>query len=143
MTPAKDNRPTSASDDDKPVVLVVEDEVLIRMVIADYLRDCGYHVVEAGNGREAISLFEAGMEIDVVFSDVQMPGDTDGFALARWVRSNRQGVKVILTSGVVRISEAAEELCEDGPLMQKPYEASEVERRIKLLIAVRANSKSH
>lgn len=142
MAPAKDNRPTSASDDDKPVVLVVEDEVLIRMVIADYLRDCGYHVIEAGNGREAIALFEAGMEIDVVFSDVQMPGDTDGFGLARWVRSNRKGVKVILTSGVARMSDAADDLCEDGPLLEKPYEASEVERRIKLLIEARRRSRS-
>lgn len=143
MAPAKDDPPTAGSADEKPVILVVEDEVLIRMVIAEYLRDCGYHVVEAGNGREAISLFEAGLEIDVVFTDVQMPGDTDGFALARWVRSNRVGVKVILTSGVAKASDAAAELCEDGPLLQKPYEAEEVERRIKLLIEIRRQRSPH
>lgn len=137
MVPAKDNQPTATSEDDRQVVLVVEDEVLVRMVIADYLRDCGYHVLEAGSGREAITLFEAQLAIDVVFSDVQMPGDTDGFALARWVRANRPGVHVILTSGVARASDAAAELCDDGPLLEKPYEAGEVERRIKLLLARR------
>lgn len=137
MAPAKDDIPTAEPADEKPVILLVEDEVLIRMVIADYLRDCGYHVVEAGNGREAITLFEAGLEVDVVFTDVQMPGDTDGFVLARWVRANRPGVNVILTSGVAKASDAAAELCHDGPMLQKPYEAGEVERRIKLLLARR------
>lgn len=137
MAPAKDDIPTAEPADEKPVILLVEDEVLIRMVIAEYLRDCGYHVVEAGNGREAITLFEAGLEVDVVFTDVQMPGDTDGFALARWVRANHPGVKIILTSGVAKASDAAEDLCEDGPLLQKPYDAAEVERRIKLLIEMR------
>lgn len=137
MAPAKDDTPTAEGADEKPVILVVEDEVLIRMVIAEYLRDCGYQVVEAGNGREAISLFEAGLEVEVVFTDVQMPGDTDGFALARWLRPHHPGIKVIITSGVAKACDAAEDLCEDGPLLQKPYEAAEVERRIKLLIELR------
>jgi CheY-like chemotaxis protein len=49
-----------------PVVLVVEDEALIRMVVADYLRDCGYHVVAAGNGDEAIAVLKTDMHIDVM-----------------------------------------------------------------------------
>lgn len=143
MTPAKNDRPTTDAGDDQSVVLVVEDEVLIRMVIAEYLRDCGYAVIEAGSGREAISVFEASLEVDAVFTDVQMPGDMDGFALTRWIRANHPGTSVILTSGVVKAAAAAAELCRDGPLMQKPYEAAEVERRIKQLLAMRARSRSN
>jgi CheY-like chemotaxis protein len=75
--------------------------------------------------------------ITVVFTDVQMPGSMDGWALARWVRRERPGVKVIITSGVVRASEAAGDLCEDGPLVEKPYSHTELERRIHMLLADR------
>lgn len=125
------------------MVLVVEDEILIRMVIAEYLRDCGYAVIEAGSGREAMAIFEASLEIDTVFTDVQMPGDMDGFALTRWVHANHPDTSVTLTSGVAKAADAAAELCRDGPLMQKPYEAAEVERRIKQLLAMRARSRSN
>ena len=66
------------------VILVVDDEVLIRSVIAEYLRECGFHVFEAADGSEAIEILQgAGMPIDLVFSDVQMP-KLGGFELARW-----------------------------------------------------------
>jgi CheY-like chemotaxis protein len=120
-----------------PTVLVVEDEWLIRAAIADYLRRCGYRVLEAGNAAEAITALEADASIAIVFSDVQMPGSMDGWGLARWVRRERPAVKVILTSGVARASEAAGDLCEDGPLMEKPYSHIELERRIRMLLANR------
>lgn len=137
MSPARNHRPTSEAGDDKAVILVVEDEVLIRLVIAEYLRDCGYAVIEAGNAQDAIALFQANVEVDVVFTDVQMPGGLDGFGLAQWVRRHRPGTPVILTSGVAKASEAAETLCEDGPLLQKPYDSDEVGRRIRQLLAAR------
>ena len=69
---------------------MVEDEVLIRLVIADYLRDCGYRVHEAVSAEEAILILQAPeVSIDIVFSDVEMPGEMDGFGLARWVRANK------------------------------------------------------
>jgi CheY-like chemotaxis protein len=137
---ARDIRPTSEASDERPVVLVVEDEVLVRMVIAEYLRDCDYVVIEAGSAVEAIALFKADVEVDVVFSDIQMPGSMDGFALSQWVRQNRPGVKVILTSGAASAADKAADLCEDGPLLQKPYESDEVDRRIKQLLAARARN---
>jgi CheY-like chemotaxis protein len=73
----------------------------------------------------------------VVFTDVQMPGKMDGWALARRVRRACPSIKVILTSGLVRATEAAGDLSEDGPLMQKPYRAAELERRIRMLLADR------
>jgi len=123
------------------VVLTVEDDVLIRMAIAEYLRDCGYTVIEAASGEEAKAVFEAKVKVDVVFSDVQMPGPTDGFALAQWVRAHHPGVGVILTSGVARAADAAEDLCGEGPLMPKPYELTDVEGRIRRLLAARDASR--
>ena len=123
-----------------PSVLVVEDEVLIRMAVADYLRDCGYRVVETSNGDEAVAVLKADPHIDVVFSDVTMPGEIDGFALAQWVRRERPGVRVILTSGIGKTAHEASQLCGDGPLLDKPYDHGDVERRIRELLATRGES---
>lgn len=114
-------------------ILVVDDEVLIRMVIAEHLRDCGFRVIEAGDGDEAIEVLQADDRIDIVFSDVQMP-NRNGFELARWVRRERPGVKVILTSGGVKAAEVAHELCENGPLMTKPYNLDHVVARLRALL---------
>ena len=116
-------------------VLVVDDDVLIRLSIAAYLRECGFTVLEADGPGEAITIFEAQVEIDLVFSDVQMPGEMDGFGLARWVRAHRPGVKVILSSGVVKASNAAAELCEHDAFLEKPYHEQQVAEHIKALMA--------
>lgn len=117
-------------------MLVVEDEVLIRLVIADYLRECGYRVHEAADGVEAVAILQSpDVSVDIVFSDVQMPGDMDGFALARWIRTHHPGLRVILTSGVERSADIAGMLCEAGPLLAKPYQPEGVVERIRQLIA--------
>ncbi|MGO4525791.1 response regulator [Microvirga sp. 2MCAF35] len=119
-----------------PTVLVVEDEVLIRLVIADYLRECGYRVHEAVNAEEAVAILQSPeVAVDVVFSDVEMHGTMDGFGLARWIRSNKPGTEVILTSGAERSADIAATLCEAGPLLKKPYPSTDVVDRIKQLTA--------
>jgi CheY-like chemotaxis protein len=117
-------------------ILVVEDEVLIRTVIADYLRDCGYRVHEAVSADEAIAILQAPeVSVDVVFSDVEMPGSMDGFGLARWIRANMPGMQVILTSGAERSADIAGTLCEAGPLLKKPYPSPDIVERIRQLTA--------
>ena len=116
-------------------VLIVEDEVLVRMVIADYLRDCGYRVIEAGSAAEAITVLNSAEPVDIVFSDNQMPGEMDGFGLSTWVRQNHPTVKVLLTSGNARAARTAGDLCEDGPLEQKPYHPQTILSRIQQLLA--------
>ncbi len=117
-------------------VLVVEDEVLIRWVIADHLRDCGYRVIEAGSGDEAIEVLRrTALVIDVVFSDVRMPGLTDGFALFRWVRQQRPKMKIVLASGMANAADATGALCEEAHLVAKPYSPAELEQRIQTLLA--------
>ncbi len=119
-------------------VLVVEDDVLIRSVIAAYLRDCGYRVIEAAGADEAMVVLERGeARVDVLFTDVEMPGEVDGFALARWVRDRRPDVEVVMGGTPGRAADAAADLCEEGPHQAKPYEPSVVLDRIRRLLARR------
>ncbi len=111
-------------------ILVVEDDFLIRIDIAGYLRGCGWHVIEAGNAAEAVAALESDQIIDLVFSDIQMPGAMDGFGLAAWVREHRPGLRIILTSGVVQRTEAAASLCDEGPI-GKPYDHQRLAERIR------------
>jgi DNA-binding NtrC family response regulator len=118
-------------------ILVVEDDVLIRMPIAQYLRDCGYRVIEAVNADEAITvLLHRDTVVDIVFSDIEMPGAMDGFGLAKWIREHRPGTEIVLAGTVPRSVDAAKELCEAGPL-PKPYEAQAVHDHIRRLLSVR------
>lgn len=128
---------TMRGSDDPEVILVVEDEILIRMVIADYLRDCGYKVIEAGSGDEALLLLQKkDISIDIVFSDIEMPGDTDGFGLSRWVRQHRPDTEMLLAGSPAMAAETAETLCEDGTL-PKPYDHKVALDRIRRLLAGR------
>src|SRR5690348_159246 len=80
-------------------VLVVEDELMVRLPMAEYLRDCGYSVLEAGNAGEAIDVINNCGPVNVVFSDVRMPGAMDGFGLAKWCETHHPDIPVLLTSG--------------------------------------------
>jgi CheY-like chemotaxis protein len=119
-------------------VLVVEDELLVRLAIAEHLRDCGYTVVEVDNAQDAIAVFTCSrFDVDVLFTDVRLRGAMDGFALARWVHANKPAVKVIITSGIGRWAEDAAKVCADSPFIHKPYNPAYVEGRIRQLIAER------
>jgi DNA-binding NtrC family response regulator len=120
-------------------VLVVEPDILDRMVIASYLRDCGYRVLEGVTAADVMAVLNAGQKIDVVFSEVRLDGSVDGFGLACWVHEHYPGVDVILTTGAARAADEAGELCDDGPL-EKPYHTQEVVRRINLLRERRRSS---
>ena len=121
----------------RETILVVEDDILVRMPIAQYLRDCGYKVIEAVNADEAMTvLLHQETAVDVVFSAIDMTGSTDGFGLSKWVREHRPGLAVILAGTVPRAVNAAKELCDDGP-MPKPYEPQAVHDQIRRLLAAR------
>ncbi len=120
----------------RQTVLVVEDEVLIRVSICEYLRECGFRVIEAANADEAIVVLEdRDLPIDVVLSDIELTGTMDGFALAQWVRRHKPGLSIILAGTPARIADAAADLCQDGPLLEKPYEPQVLLDRIKRLLA--------
>lgn len=113
-------------------ILVVEDEPLVRLMTADNLRDFGYQVLEASSGDEAIRLLTAAeSRVDIVFSDIQMPGAHDGLAVSRWVRANRPGMQVLLTSGNIHAAAWACPSCHDGAVVAKPYGYPALLRRIR------------
>lgn len=87
-----------------PCVLVVEDEFLIRMVVSDHLRDSGFIVVEAFNGDEAIDILKSGAPIDLIFTDVRMPGEIDGLGLLAYAILHRPQLPVVVTSGHLEAS---------------------------------------
>jgi CheY-like chemotaxis protein len=118
-----------------PTVLVVDDEVMIRLVIADYLRECGYRVFEAGGPEDAVAILQSDLKIDIVFTDLELPGQSSGLELARWIRRRHPEIKVILTSGFYSAAELAGELCEAGPPIAKPYDSDVVAQRIRALMA--------
>lgn len=115
-------------------IMVVEDEVLIRLSVSDFLRECGYRVLEAATGEEAQAIFSAGEPIEILFSDIDLGRGINGFVLATWVRKSYRQVRIVLTSGVARMAEEATNLC-DGPLLQKPYSYEALADHIKRLLA--------
>ena len=115
-------------------VLVVDDDLLVREPIADYLRELGYEVLEAGDAHEAISVVDHADRVDLVFSDVRMPGELDGVGLAQWVRSHRPELPVLLTTGYDASGWADGELGREVRLLQKPYSQAQVLGHIKRLL---------
>jgi CheY-like chemotaxis protein len=84
----------------RDTILLVEDEVLVRMVLADTLRDAGYTVIEASNAHEALQILNVDSDVvRVIISDVRMPGSLDGVGLAGRVRAEYPAIKIVLTSG--------------------------------------------
>jgi DNA-binding response OmpR family regulator len=117
-------------------LLVVEDEILIRFQICDYLRECGFKVIEAASADEAVVILkEPDLAVHLVLSDVEMPGSMDGFGLAQWIRKERPGLPIVLVGTPAKAADAAADLCEDGPQLAKPYEPQILLDRIKRILA--------
>jgi two-component system, response regulator PdtaR len=118
----------------RPTVLVVEDDVLLRMDAVDIIRNAGFEAVEAANADEAIAILEARPNIHVVFTDIQMPGSMDGLKLAKFVKDRWPPIKIVATSGLVKVSR--EDLPAGGRFLAKPYTPAEVIRTLHELLWV-------
>ncbi len=137
MSPAEDLM-DDAHPAAQPVVLLVEDEVLIRLATADHLRLCGFKVVEAGTATEAQELILAGLKVDLVFSDITMPGGLDGIGLAKWLEQTTADLPVMLASGVPRALDGAKQSCPNvRAISNKPYDGDEVVAQIRAILAAR------
>jgi len=118
-----------------PIVLVAEDEVLVRQLSVCELEDAGYQVIEAANAGQAIAILETGVQVDVLFTDVNMPGEIDGIRLVRLVHCRWPDVGLIVTSGRADITQ--DELPDHGQFIRKPYRLSEMSRMVGQLAASR------
>jgi CheY-like chemotaxis protein len=115
------------------MVLVVEDEMLLRMTAVDMIESSGFEVLAAGTADEAIRILETRNDIRIVFTDIQMPGSMDGLKLARAVRGRWPPIKIVATSGQVQVTE--DDLPEGGRFLPKPYSSSQLARTLQQLIA--------
>ena len=127
--------PSAEETPHQPAVLVVEDEILIRTAVAEYLRHSGYLVLEAADAAEALNLFGVGEPIDVVICDVNMPGDMDGLSLARQIKQHQPKLPVLLTSGRGIALTAADRMA--FLFVSKPYHLKVLAERLKLMLASR------
>jgi CheY-like chemotaxis protein len=118
----------------RPVVLIVEDEFLLRMDAADMIGGAGFEVVEAANADQAIEILEARPDITVVFTDIQMPGSMDGLKLARAIRGRWPPIKIIATSG--RVNLEPRDLPEGGRFLPKPYSTWQVTGMLRELTGI-------
>jgi two-component system, response regulator PdtaR len=116
------------SESKRSVVLVVEDEFLIRMDALDMIRGAGFDVLEAANADEAIAILEVRPDITLVFTDIQMPGSMDGLKLAAAIRGRWPPIKIIATSGRVKLSD--DDLPSGSRFVPKPYSAREIVRTL-------------
>ena len=108
--------------DNPLVILLVQDEVLVRMVAADVLEDAGFTVLESTNAEEALRLLETRPDVQVLFTDVNMPGALDGLGLAQTVHERSPGVGILIGSGRVRPDLG--ELPPGTRFIAKPYASS-------------------
>jgi two-component system, response regulator PdtaR len=115
----------------KELVLVVEDEALIRMNSADMIRDLGFEVIEAVDAEHAVSLLESIPGIGVVFTDIQMPGSMDGLMLAAVVRDRWPPIAVLITSG--KLHPLAADMPAGARFMTKPYSPVDLQEQLRVL----------
>jgi CheY-like chemotaxis protein len=114
------------------VVLVVEDEMLLRMRAVDMVEDAGYTSVEAVDADEAVAILESRSDIALMFTDIQMPGSMDGLKLAHAVRQRWPPIKIILVSG--QLKPANIDIPADSRFYGKPLEAKEMIAEIQNMI---------
>jgi CheY-like chemotaxis protein len=119
----------SEAEQSRLVILVVEDEPLIRLVAVQIANGEGFDVVEAANADEAIAILEGRNDISVIFTDIHMPGSMDGLKLARAVRDRWPPIKIIVTSGRELPKES--DLPEGGRFFPKPYSPLQVQSALR------------
>ena len=108
----------------RPVVLIVEDDLLIRLNAAQIIEEAEFEVIEAANADEAFEILETRSDITVLFTDIQMPGSMDGLKLAAAVKGRWPPIKIVATSG--RVNVRADELPRGGRFLAKPYNTNEL-----------------
>jgi CheY-like chemotaxis protein len=114
------------------VVLVVEDEVVLRLMAVAVVEGAGFEAIEASNADEAVRILEGRNDIRIVFTDIDMPGSMDGMKLAATVRDRWPPVEIILTSGHIAAQNVT--LPERGVFFPKPYDAREVSQAMRRMI---------
>jgi CheY-like chemotaxis protein len=124
-----------------PTILIVEDELLLRSMIADYLREAGWNVLEAANGEDAFAHLDGALAIDIVFTDIRLDGSLNGWDVGEASRRKISGIPVIYATG---LSIEPPREVEGSMLLNKPYDPEQVRAACERLTAARGQqSKYH
>jgi len=129
---AADISPAAPMDAGKETILVVEDDPMVRNYVIAQLRGFGYATIAAENAAEALAVVHHGANFDLLFTDIIMPGGSDGSELAKEVRRLRPSVKVLFTSGYTDNAMVRQGRLDPGvPLLQKPYRRVDLSRMVR------------
>lgn len=131
----------ASSTETPPVVLVVDDDALLRMNAADFLKDAGFKTVEAENAADALKIMETRSDVRILFTDVQMPGSIDGIELAKKIHANWPEVLLLITSG--NACPSKRQMPDHGHFLSKPYRAAALVGEIHALAREAAARGSH
>jgi CheY-like chemotaxis protein len=115
-----------------PVVLIVEDEPLLRLLAVEVVEEAGFVALEAGDADEAVALLESRPDICLLFTDIDMPGSMDGLKLAHAVRNRWPPIKILVVSGAVRPKQS--ELPANCCFVGKPYAVEAMVAELRSLI---------
>jgi CheY-like chemotaxis protein len=110
----------------KPAILVVDDEVIVRIDLVDTIQDAGFSTFEANNADEAIQLMERHPEIQVLFTDIDMPGTMDGLKLSHYIRHRWPPVRIVITSG--HVMARPDQMPAEAVFIAKPHQPADLER---------------
>jgi two-component system, response regulator PdtaR len=115
------------------VVLIVEDEPLLRELVVEFVNEAGFVALEAGDANEAIALLKARTDIAVLLTDINMPGSMDGLRLAQTVRDRWPSIKILVVSGRVRLNPS--DLPPNSIFLEKPYNGETLIAQLRSLLA--------
>ena len=121
----------------KLTLLLADDDVIIRLALSDYLRSCGFIVLEAADGAEAKAVLQSGLAIAALLCDVQIAGGDNGFALAQWVRRYRPAIEVLLTTTLANKTRTAASFCGRYASGRGASDAPALAGRIRAMSAAR------
>jgi DNA-binding response OmpR family regulator len=122
-------------------IMVIEPDVIVRMAVSDFLRECGFRVIEGIEADDVWSVLDAQVTLHIVFAEVHLSDESAGFSLAKKLRQTRPNIDVILTSGIVDAAEKSSDLCGQGPI-KKPYHPQQLMDRIHLLLERRRSAEN-
>ena len=118
---------------DIPLILVVEDETLIRWNAVEMIFDAGWEALEAANAQEALERLSDNPSISLLFTDVNMPGSLNGVELAQLVHRSHPHMQIVITSGRGAVQDA--EIPDDGTFLPKPYGVHDLQRVVEAKLA--------
>jgi CheY-like chemotaxis protein len=119
---------------DRILILIVEDEALVRMHGCDVLESAGFEVLEAGSADEAVKVLEEHADVHLLFSDIDMPGSMDGLELAALVHSRWPRIGLLITSGHRRPETSA--IPQDGRFLAKPWQEGAVIQNVRSILGI-------